>query len=70
MKKWICMLMTALLTCAPALADIPMEPWPTQKPKLAGSGCILMRHPILLVAVVLVAASIVLWLAIRAHKAK
>ena len=58
------------MTCLPAMADIPVEPRPTKVPNTPGGKCILMRYPILIIAVVLVIASIVLWMAIRAHKAK
>ena len=70
MKKWICALMVSLLTCFPALADIPVEPRPTKVPNAPGGKCILTYLPVLIIAVVLVIASIVLWMAIRAHRAK
>ena len=70
MKKWFCTIIVSLMTCFPALADIPVEPRPTKVPNTPGGKCILMRYPILIVAIILVIASIVLWMAIRAHKAK
>ena len=70
MKKWFCTLAVSMMTCFSALADIPVEPRPTRVPNTPGGKCILMRYPILIIAVVLVIASIVLWMAIRAHKAK
>ena len=70
MKKWLCTLVVTLVTCFPALADLPREPWPTNPPDKGPVGLINGRVPILIIAIVLVIASIVLWMAIRAHKAK
>lgn len=70
MKKWFCVLVVSLTTCFPALADIPRDPYPTNPPKKCPLSLIGGPWPILIIAVVLVAASIILWLAIRAHKEK
>lgn len=70
MKKWFCSLVVSLMVCFPVLADIPVEPRPTKVPDTPGGRCILMRYPILIIAIVLIIASFVLWTAIRAHKAK
>lgn len=70
MKKWFCVLAVFLTTCYPALADLPREPWPTNSPKKCPLSLIGGTLPIMIIAVVLVAASIILWLAIRAHKEK
>ena len=70
MKKWFCALSVSLMTCFPALADIPAEPWPTNPPDKGIIGLISGRVPVLIIGIVLVVASVVLWLTIRAHKAK
>jgi len=70
MKKWFCTFVVSLMANFPALADIPVEPRPTRVPNTPGGKCILIRYPILIVAIILVIASIVLWMAIRAHKVK
>lgn len=70
MKKWLCTLLVSLLTCFPALADLPREPWPKDPPDDGIFGWISGRVPVLIIAVVLLIASVALWMAVRAHKTK
>ena len=70
MKRWFCTLAVSLMVCFPALADVPALPMPTEAPAAPGGKSILANYPILIIAIVLVIASIVLWIAIRTHKTK
>ena len=66
MKKWFCALAVSLMACAPALADIPAGPWPDGGSSSGPFSWVL----ILIVAAVVVVASIVLWRVIRKRKGK